>query len=442
MDDKHGHVYFDKNEEELYFGRDLFGRKSLLLGKKGDLIVLSSVSRKIHDCTFIELPSIGIFCWNLRTDLLSIGAFQYDSPNFQSKLEELETFLDKKIVVKNRENITKILEFQEPTSQCISLYKTLEDVKTGNNFSVLLKNKDWLNKVTQLKTLLEKSIQTRISNLPNYCKDCIKDKLICQHPLVGVLFSGGVDCSILALLADQFIDKSRPIDLFNVAFDETKNYQTPDRQTGLQTLEELRRLCPLREWRFFEINIPRKELDEARQFHIADLIHPLKSVLDDSLGCALWFAGRGMTGGEKSPCRVLLVGMGADELFGGYTKHRAAFKKQLWLGLHEILKEDWQSLPYRNLARDDRVVSDHGRQLRMPYLDESLVEFVLSLQCWERSYPSDKVAQGFGEKILLRSLAHHIGLTEAALLRKRALQFGSRIANKKENAHETSIKLC
>lgn len=76
--------------------------------------------------------------------------------------------------------------------------------------------------------------------------------------------------------------------------------------------------------------------------------------------------------------------MGADELFGGYTKHRAAFKKDSWLGLHNKLDDDWQNLPYRNLARDDRVVSDHGRQLRTPYLDENVVNFVHSLQCWDK----------------------------------------------------------
>lgn len=76
--------------------------------------------------------------------------------------------------------------------------------------------------------------------------------------------------------------------------------------------------------------------------------------------------------------------MGADELFGGYTKHRAALKRKSWQGLHDILNEDWQNLSHKNLARDDRVVADHGRQLRTPYLDENLVEFVRQLHCWEK----------------------------------------------------------
>lgn len=76
--------------------------------------------------------------------------------------------------------------------------------------------------------------------------------------------------------------------------------------------------------------------------------------------------------------------MGADELFGGYTKHRLAFKRKGWFGLYSSLEEDWENLPYRNLARDDRVVSDHGRQLRTPYLDEDVVQYVKNLNSWEK----------------------------------------------------------
>lgn len=76
--------------------------------------------------------------------------------------------------------------------------------------------------------------------------------------------------------------------------------------------------------------------------------------------------------------------MGADELFGGYTRHRNALKRTGLQGLHLSLDEDWQNISHRNLARDDRVVSDNGRQLRTPYLDEEFVEYVRKLNCWEK----------------------------------------------------------
>lgn len=78
------------------------------------------------------------------------------------------------------------------------------------------------------------------------------------------------------------------------------------------------------------------------------------------------------------------MGTGADELFGGYTKHRAALKRNNWTGLQETLINDWLHISIRNLSRDDRVIADHGRQLRTPYLDETLVEYVLKLKPWEK----------------------------------------------------------
>ncbi|XP_056635530.1 asparagine synthetase domain-containing protein CG17486 isoform X1 [Diorhabda sublineata] len=429
-------IFYDKLKNNIYFGRDKFGRRSMLIGKGRNSIILTSVAKRNSDFNFMELPSVGTFIWNLISN--DIVLYPFSNNNYShKKIIELEEFLEQKIHIVSTPTISS-LQFRYPNAEQFSILESIIGKSGEEVFQILLSNNEWLSKVTHLHSLLKDSVARRILGQPKFCAMCINDKIHCSHSSLGVLFSGGVDCSILTLLCNEFVNKDKPIDLFNVAFDAINGFKTPDRLTGLETLQELKQLCPNRQWRFKELNISKKKLDEKRDECIADLIHPLKTVLDDSLGCALWFASRG---DDDSHCRVLFVGMGADELFGGYTKHRAAFKRESWLGLHNTLVEDWDNLPYRNLARDDRVVSDHGKQLRTPYLDENLVNFVHNLQCWERSYPSEKVPQGLGDKILLRSLAYHLGLRKAAFLKKRALQFGSRIANNKEVAHEISSRL-
>lgn len=55
-----------------------------------------------------------------------------------------------------------------------------------------------------------------------------------------------------------------------------------------------------------------------------------------------------------------------------------------------------------------------------------------------RCFPSEDLGIGVGDKLMLRLVAFNLGLTEAVILPKRALQFGSRIANKKEKGSDIS----
>lgn len=70
---------------------------------------------------------------------------------------------------------------------------------------------------------------------------------------------------------------------------------------------------------------------------------------------------------------------------------------QGWQGLHEEMALDMGRLWRRNLGRDDRLISDHGREARHPFLDEDVVQLLLSLplpvvadltQVWKTSQSS------------------------------------------------------
>jgi asparagine synthetase B (glutamine-hydrolysing) len=84
---------------------------------------------------------------------------------------------------------------------------------------------------------------------------------------VAVLFSGGLDCTVLARLASDLVPPTQPIDLLNVAFEnlriasqfpgksQDELYELcPDRITGRRSFEELLKTCPSRTWHFVTVS--------------------------------------------------------------------------------------------------------------------------------------------------------------------------------------------
>lgn len=321
--------------------------------------------------------------------------------------------------------------------------------------------------VETLEELLRSSLNLRVQNIPN---------LHSHSPdgsRVGVLFSGGLDCTILARLAHDLLPISEPIDLLNVAFEnprvaaaaanpKNKNNTSPsisiyedcpDRKTGRSSYDELLRTCPNRKWRFVAINIPYSETLSHRE-QIKRLIRPHNTEMDLSIACALYFASRGQ--GEtnndaanpesktKTPyttsARVLLSGLGADEVFAGYTRHATAFSRHGYQGLIDEIDLDVGRLGKRNLGRDDRVISNWGREVRYPYLDEEFLAWALTRPVWEKcgfhqtppqreEEQAQAQAQALeGGKKSLRLVAWNLGMQNVAREKKRAIQFGSRTA--------------
>ncbi|XP_059655687.1 uncharacterized protein LOC132302766 isoform X2 [Cornus florida] len=255
---------------------------------------------------------------------------------------------------------------------------------------------------------------------------------------VAVLFSGGLDSMILAALLNECLDPIYEIDLLNVSFD---GQSAPDRISARAGVKELKRIAPLRRWKLVEIDAELSKLPLETK-HVMSLINPAKTYMDLNIGIALWLAaggdgwvyeGIGSDGYEecqrvqyKSESKILLVGSGADEQCAGYGRHKTKYRHGSWLVLHEEMKLDMQRIWKRNLGRDDRCIADNGKEARFPFLDEDVIRVLLDIPLWEIAdldQPS-----GIGDKKILREVAKLLGIIEAAILPKRAIQFGSRIA--------------
>lgn len=74
---------------------------------------------------------------------------------------------------------------------------------------------------------LDEAVRLRVQNIPPRPPGDSNDK---HSARLAVLFSGGLDCTVLALIADSHLPRSEPIDLLNVAFENPRALEAAERQ--------------------------------------------------------------------------------------------------------------------------------------------------------------------------------------------------------------------
>ncbi|XP_076011951.1 asparagine synthetase domain-containing protein 1 [Genypterus blacodes] len=474
-----GFIYYQQAADALWFGRDFFGRRSLLWKFEAETqaLVLTSVAALTPERdrpSWQEVPAVGVYRIDLKaaaeSGSVTLEVFpwaQEGSEGSSCSDSVLESVPSHCTAVMNPQGLVltspvRPLNVSAPTSAHKTELPTNSHPPVTDLEQLLVCREDG-GEVDALMEVLSEAVRRRVQSLPHDLRDKSHD-----GAAVAVLFSGGIDSMILAALADRHIPAHQPIDLLNVAFklqpqkEPAKNhnkhkdtpkdphtsgpFDVPDRITGKSGLKELRDLNPERRWNFVEINVTREELQTSRQERVGHLVHPLDTVLDDSIGCAVWFAARGAgliseDDGQRlftSSAKVVLTGIGADEQLAGYSRHRVRFQASGQEGLIQELAMELGRISTRNLGRDDRVIGDHGREARFPYLDEDVVSYLNSLPVWLKADLS--LPRGVGEKLLLRRAARRLGLGPSALLPKRAMQFGSRIAKMEDRREKASDK--
>jgi len=288
-----------------------------------------------------------------------------------------------------------------------------------------------------------------------------------------VLFSGGVDSTLIAALVHKALPAREPIELCSICFASgvSGEASSPDRIGALDAYVELKTQFPDRPWRFIAVDASYEEL-KTRENRLLTLLHPRDSVMDFNIGGALWLAAAGtgrlidvvdddvvddgastneasnrsLSGAPHAPttvvvvvderyvskARVVFLGHGADELFGGYGRHRTRFTKGGWPGLKEELRLDVRRIWERNFGRDDRVVSDLGKEARLPFMDERVLEFALRTPL--ESLMDFSLPAGEGDKRIVRDCLRSLGLERASRRVKRAMQFGTRLARASNEA--------
>jgi asparagine synthetase B (glutamine-hydrolysing) len=262
---------------------------------------------------------------------------------------------------------------------------------------------------TRVLKLLRASVRKRVATLG-------------RAQRMRLLFSGGIDCLLLAALLHEALSPHSELVLRNVAFGEAAECDAAfDRVQARRAFEELKQLFPERKWMLEETSVGHEELKEALA-QVEQLTFPQTSVMDVTIGSVLWFAFSG------SDCKVVFTGIGADELFAGYARHRARFDRAggSWQVLGDELLCEVERIGYRNNGRDDRLCGSFGKEARHPFLDEELCHYALS--CPLHSLVDFEDPSKEGGKTALRSALQSLGFSRAMWnCPKKAMQFGSRV---------------
>ncbi|PWN33276.1 uncharacterized protein FA14DRAFT_60069 [Meira miltonrushii] len=382
-------VLIDTTTGSMCFARDPIGRRSLLMIRSDNEIVLASAASRSLLTMYPGLTEL---------DCSSIWQVRPDTKFVPQPVPRMLTG--------GEGTILRELRIKAPDGALEEV--SLDDV------------------VDRFGKVLSESVRQRVQHLRYHGSSSVAQ--------IAVLFSGGLDCCTIALLAHQHLPEHQPIDLLNVAFQNPRvlaaggvrtPYDVPDRVTGKQSFQELQRVAPTRHWRFVEVDVPFEEYVLSRNT-IETLMTPCTSVMDLSIASALYFASRAKSETYHSTAKVLLSGLGADELLGGYSRHRQAWERGGVDKLVQELQMDLSRLPTRNLGRDDRIISQNGKESRYPFLDCEVIRFLADLPVQDKMDFSHE--PGKGDKMILRQLANRLGLHQTSLLTKRAIQFGARSA--------------
>ena len=202
----------------LWFGRDYFGRSSLLQRWEGHQLRLASVAPV--NLSYTEVPALGVFQLLLPSLRLVLH------PWAGRQVEEQEKF-----------SLSPLPLLAPVHMDQFSLVWQPEDLPEQEVFTNLLLRPRVAAAVAQLLSLLRTSVARRVvEHQPQRCKDCLPLPS-CAHAAVSVLLSGGVDSTLLALLVAQALP-SRPLDLVNVAFQQKDGgFEVPDRLTGREAVQ-------------------------------------------------------------------------------------------------------------------------------------------------------------------------------------------------------------
>ena len=240
------------------------------------------------------------------------------------------------------------------------------------------------------------TIETVYQTINALLSNAVYKRCVTTERPIACLLSGGLDSSLICSLVSRFTN--HVVDTYSI---------------GLQGSTDLLHARIMAEYlgtNHTEIIIGEEEMFNAIPKVVEDIENFDRTTVRASIGNYL--LGKYIS--ENSVNKVIFNGDGSDELFGGYLymKHCPSdmeFDKECKRLLTDIHIFD--------VLRSDKSISSHGLEPRTPFLDKSLVNYVLSLPPSFRNTTTEK-------ELLRRSFEHGYLPNEILWRKKEAFSDG------------------
>ncbi len=250
-------------------------------------------------------------------------------------------------------------------------------------------NREFISSLTEME-LSEEVIQNELLEL---LTEAVRVRL--PDTKFGILFSGGVDSTLLTLLCKKLAGNN--FTCYTVG------------QSGAPDIDHAKKIAELHGFKHVVTEISQEQIREYLKVVVPLIEEP--SVPKVGVALTMYAA---CLAAKKDGVDVLFVGAGADELFAGYDRYKRSEN------INQDCYRDIMEMFEKNTYRDD-VIADHtGTIMRLPYLDTRVIRYSLQI-------PSIYKISSGQNKLLLRALAEELGLpAEFAQRNKKAAQYGSR----------------
>jgi len=218
----------------------------------------------------------------------------------------------------------------------------------------------------------------------------------------GVLFSGGVDSSLAALLTKTVSEDTL---LISAAAPDSKDFEKTKETASALSLEH----------KLIQFDV------ETVWDILPEVIYAIETSNRMDVEIAIPFFLSAKIAKEEG-CKVLVSGQGPDELFAGYARYEKSYIENGPEKVREDLWSDYSKTHEANIARDIRAIEYHGLDSFFPYLDLEFSDSALSTPIEFLLDPKSSPSR----KIIFRNLAKKIGLPEeVAYAQKHATQYSS-----------------